>query len=121
MIGSGAFGEFIAIERLQVVAGSLIMLGMFAFLVMLMNGEGRRQYKLHGLTLIVPSALAGIIYIVCMTGLGLGWFEPGFRVYTVRENFIGSLLGIAMGMVIFNLPRLLDRIAAWRDRRHRNS
>lgn len=115
MLGSGPFGELIAIEYLQVVAGSFILIG-FGFAVLnMLNGRLHREgSKQVGVAMMALGSLAAVIYVAGLVCVRMGWLEAGFRPDRLAENLVGALGFIALGAMITALPRLLNRVGAAR-------
>lgn len=116
MLGSGPMGEFLAIDRMEVAAGSLIMLASIYLLwTMLESRRTRPNFKRAGRLMVAMSLTATCIYVVGLFGEAEGWLIPSLFPDRFRQNLLGSLLFAALGAAVPQLPRFLPRIDRRRD------
>jgi len=120
-LGSGPFGEFVAIEWLQVVAGVPILLSAILLVFMMLKHLLRladvEDVAGVGYLMMIASGFAAIVYIIgfACTYTGLMW--EGVFPQRLPQNFLGSGLFFLLGLAIDRYPNLLNRIDDWHDRR----
>lgn len=120
-LGSGPFGEFIAIEWLQVVAGVPVLLSAILLVLMMLKHLLRLtdvgDVADAGYLMMIASGFAAIVYIIgfACTYTGLMW--EGVFPQRLPQNFLGSGLFFLLGLAIDLYPNLLNRIDDWHDRR----
>ena len=121
-LGSGPFGEIVAIEWLQVVAGLPIILSC-ALLVLATMKRFIGQADDHGVgaagvIMMAASGFAAIVYLIGFACIYTGLMWEGAFPHRLPENLLGSVLFFLLGLAIYAFPRVLDRIAASRKSRH---
>ena len=108
MLGSGPMGEFVAIDQMEVAAGSLIMLASIYLLwTMLDSLRTKPNFQRAGRFMIAMSLAATCIYVVGLVGEAEGWLIPSLSQDRFRENLLGSLLFAGLGAAVTQLPRFL--------------
>ena len=116
MLGSGPLGEFLAIDRMEVAAGSLIMLAsVYLIWTMIESRRVKPNFRRAGRLMMALSLSATCIYIVGLVGEAKGWWTPSLFPDRFRQNLLGSLLFAALGAAVTQVPRLLSRIDNRRD------
>lgn len=122
MLGSGPFGELIAIEYFELAGG---MFNFFAFALLLLNMINGRL--LQGTAKPVGLAMAGLgliamaIYCTGLIGVRAGWLEEGLRPDRYLQNVAGTALLIGLGTSMFLFPRFMSWFDSWLDRRYPKS
>lgn len=111
MLGSGSMGELTAIDQVEVVAGSSIMLGVCFVGLTLMRGSTPINVVRAGFVLMGLSFLATCTYVAGLIAVAYGWTTPSLFPDRYRENLIGSLLAILIGFLITHVPDLFERFA----------
>lgn len=116
MLGSGSMGEFTAIDQVEVIAGASILLGAcIVGLVLMRRGSSNSDVILTGRVLATLSLFATCLYSVGLACVALGWMTPSLFPDRFKENLAGSLIAAALGLIITQLPKLMDRIIARHD------
>lgn len=120
--GSGPFGEFVAIEWLQLVAGSPIILS-GALLVLAIMKRFTGQADDHGVgaagvIMMVASGFAAIVYLLGFACIYSGLMWEGAFPHRLPENLLGSVLFFLLGLAVYAFPKVLDRIHALGKPRH---
>ena len=116
MLGSGPMGEFLAIDRMEVAAGCLIMLAsVYLLWTMLESRRTKPNFKRTGRFMIAMSLTATCIDVVGLVGQTEGWLIPSLFQHRFQKNLLGSLLFAVLGAAVTQLPRFLPRIDKRRD------
>jgi len=117
-LGSSPFGEFVAIEWLQVVAGGPIVLSaillLYATLKHLLGLFDVEDVADAGYLMMIASGSAAIVYIIgfACTFTEIMW--EGVFLERLPQNFLGSGIFFLMGFAINKLAGFLRRIDDWR-------
>lgn len=121
-LGSGPFGEFVAIEWLQMVAGLPIFLSVILYLFAMfkwLTGEiDAHGVGSVGVVMIAASGFAAVVYLIGFACIYTDLMWEGAFPHRLPENLLGSALFFLLGLFIYTAPKLLDRIDEWREHRH---
>jgi hypothetical protein len=121
-LGSGPFGEFFAIEWLQMVAGLPIFLSVILYLFAMfkwLTGEiDAHGIGSVGVVMMAASGFAAVVYLIGFACIYTDLMWEGAFPHRLPENLLGSALFFLLGLFIYTAPRLLDRIDEWREHRH---
>lgn len=117
MPGSGPFGERIAIDWLELCAGTPILLAASYLLLTLLNSRHMpASFERAGAVMMGAALVAAVTYVVGMTGVYTGLFWDGLAADRMPENLLASLLFFGQGLLVSRLPRLKVRMEQWLDR-----
>ena len=121
-LGSGPFGEFVAIEWLQVVGSAPIVLSavllLYAMLKHLLGLIDGGDVADVGYMMMLASGFGAIVYIIGFACIYTGLMWEGLFPERLPQNLLGSGLFFMMGLFIDLLPGILNRIDIGRARKH---
>lgn len=120
MLGSGPFGEMVAIEWLQIVAGTPMVVMMFVLLLAMMkrvSGQIDDQAVASvGYGMVAASGFAAVVYLIGLACVYTGLMWEGLSPDRLPENFLGSGLFFLIGLVTYKLPNLFGPFDRWLNR-----
>lgn len=121
-LGSGPFGEFFAIDWLQLVAGLPITLAsgllILAIMKRFIGQTDDHGVGVAGVIIMVASGFAAIVYLLGFACIYTGLMWEGAFPHRLPENLLGSVLFFLLGLAVYAFPKVLDRIHASRKPRH---
>ena len=124
-LGSGPMGDLIGIDYFHLTAGLFNVIGLFGFWgttfirVSLDGTSGlSAHFKSLGLFVIACGGVASTIFLLGMAGANSGLIEVAYTQVLPIDQFGGSLLLIAMGIMVASIPALARRYDSWLDRRY---
>lgn len=119
-LGSGPFGEMVAIEWLQIVAGTPMVLMMFVLLFAMMkrvSGQiDDRAVASVGYGMVIASGFAAVVYLIGLACVHTGLMWEGMFPYRLPQNFLGSGLFFLIGFVTYKIPKAFGPFDKWLDR-----
>ncbi len=120
-LGSGPFGEYVAIEWLQLVAGVPVALSILALLFAIFK-RVTGQIDDHavgaaGLVMIGAAGFAATVYLIGFACIYAGVMWEGAFPHRLSDNLLGSVLFFLLGLAIYLFPKQLDRLNRWLSRR----
>jgi len=120
-LGSGPFGEYVAIEWLQLIAGlpmALSILGFLFALVKRVTGKiDDHAVGVAGLVMVGASGFAATIYLIGFACINAGLMWEGAFPHRLSDNLLGSVLFFFLGLAVYLFPKQLDRLDRWLSRR----
>lgn len=120
MLGSGPFGEMVAIEWLQIVAGTPMVVMMFVLLLAMMkrvSGQIDDQAVASvGYGMVAASGFAAVVYLIGLACVYTGLMWEGLSPDRLPENFLGCGLFFLIGLVTYKLPKLFGPFDKWLNR-----
>ncbi len=121
-IGSGPFGEMVAVEWLQVVAGTpMVLMMLILLLAMAKRVSGQIDDQAVGSVgygMMVASGFAAALYLTGLACIQFGILWEGMYPHRLPQNLLGSGLFFLMGLLTHKLPKLFGPFDKWlNDRR----
>lgn len=120
-LGSGPFGEYVAIEWLQLIAGlpmALSILGFLFAMVKRVTGQiDDHAVGVAGLVMVGASGFAATIYLIGFACIYAGLMWEGAFQHRLSDNLLGSVLFFFLGLAVYLFPKQLDRLDQWLSRR----
>lgn len=121
-LGSGPFGEYVAIEWLQLVGGVPVAISIIAFLFAIfkrVTGQiDDHAVGVAGLVMIGASGFAATVYLIGFACIYAGVMWEGAFPQNLSDNLLGSVLFFFLGLAIYFFPKQLDRLDRWLSRRN---
>lgn len=120
-IGSGPFGEMVAVEWLQIVAGTPMFLIIFVLLFAMtkrLSGQiDDEDVGDVGYVMMLVSGFSAIVYLIGLSCIYTGLMLEGMFPDRLPQNLLASGGFFLIGLFIYRFPKMLDRIGKWRDGR----
>jgi len=120
-LGSGPFGEYVAIDWLQLIADLPMALSIIGFLfAMIKRVTGQiddHAVGVAGLVMVGASGFAATIYLIGFACIYAGLMWEGAFPHRLSDNLLGSVLFFFLGLAVYLFPKQLDRLDQWLSRR----